>query len=361
MNAFYFVTDEVFAYAANAQALWLRKLWPDCHVHLFIERRDPTQPFPEILEPKIVYHYEELRGFLPTGLPQTKSWPHIVFYRLFAPRLLGQYRRVCYLDSDVLCMYADPILWSIDLPTGLAMVSDYATNESSPHDLKGMPRDEWLATINIKSGRYANSGMLLIDPALFSTYRFEDVLREYFENFPAATRFDQDFLNSYMDGKWTELGPRFNYQAGILELGYERIVDPVFIHFCRHVKPWYGKFQPWRAATDSRFYDYYARIFADAGINIADYARSFPMPKLRSTRYRFRAWLSRIGMPCKRERRERLKWNRKSLALQRYIDQGLRTGRFADERTRTSIPKTEIVPIFDGRFLRPDEDGVRGI
>lgn len=359
MNAFYFVTDEVFLYVANSQALWLRKLWPDCAVHLFVERRDATQVVDQVSDPQIFYHFEELAEFLPPGLPQTAGWPNIVFLRLFAPRLLLQYRRLCYLDSDILAMQSDNGFWDIDLPSGLGMVTDFATINTSPHDLKGLPRDAWLASINVTSGRYANSGMLLIDPTVFADYRFEDSLQLYFHKYPEAKRFDQDFLNSYLDGQWTELGPRFNFQAGVLELGYEQIVDPIFVHFCRFVKPWYGMRQPWRAPTDPRFYGIYARILADAGLQIDDYARQYPLSRWRQARYAIRRWRSTIGLPSGRERRERRKWQNRSDAFWHYVNEGLKVARFADESGRNEIPKTTLEPIFDGRFVRPEVDGTR--
>ncbi len=359
MNAFYFVTDEAFAYVANAHAQWLRTLWPDCDVHIFIERRDALKSIMEIQDERIIYHYEELSPFLPTGLPHSKYWPTIVFLRMFAPRLLQQYHRLCYIDSDILCMYRDDVLWNIDLPSGIGMVADYATIYRAPANIGEMPRDEWLASINVRSGRYANSGMLLIDPKIFSTYHFEDTLAGYFKEFPAADRFDQDFLNFYFDGVWTEIGPRFNYQAGIMEFGYERIIDPVFMHFCRPVKPWYGKEHKWRAATDPRFYGFYRTILENGGYDIRDYAREFPLPFIRRIRYSLRAWLSCHGYPSRRELRERAKWSRRAALLHEYVNNGLRDGRFADERTRVSIAETTIIPIFDGRFLRPASDGNR--
>ncbi|SFM92219.1 Glycosyl transferase family 8 [Thioclava dalianensis] len=261
MKAFYFVTDEACADVASAQAVWLTKLWSNVDIHLFIERRNRESSIREMRSPQIYYHYDKLSAFLPEGLPGSKAWPNVVYLRLFAPRLLKEYSRLCYLDSDVLCLHADPAFWEVPLQSGLGMVSDYDVHQNPPPDMSHMTRDAWLDAIGVSSGRYGNSGVLLIDPAVFSNYCVENALPEYFEKHPQANRYDQDFLNSYLDGQWTEFGPRLNYQAGLQSLGYERIIDPVFIHFCRHMKPWQKADPRWIAPSDPRFFEIYAQVF----------------------------------------------------------------------------------------------------
>lgn len=351
LNAFYFVTDEKFVDIASAQALHLRKIWPDCDVHIFLERRDSAFVPTQLDDTGILYHLDRLSGFLPAKLPDSKSWPNIVFLRLFAPRLLTQYDRLCYLDSDVLCMQSYPDLWTIPLPSGLGMVSDFATVYHAPFDLRGVSRDEWLASINVASGRYANSGMLLIDPKIFATYFFEHHLVKYFQDFPAADRFDQDFLNSFMDGKWTELGPRFNYQAAVLELGYTDIIDPVFIHFCRFEKPWWGQKENFVNPGHAKYTAIYDSILTAAGFDPAVFRSNRRLGAERRIKYALYRWLWAKGISSPRSKRMIGKWQKESSEFYRFLSESLSAGRFVDE-TRRSIPETAHRPWFDGRYAR---------
>ncbi|WP_164876110.1 glycosyltransferase family 8 protein [Falsirhodobacter deserti] len=294
---------------------------------------------------------DRLMPMLPAGLPGDAKWPNIVYLRLLAPQFLSGYTRLIYLDADVLCMKADPKVWGLALPSGLAMVSDYATLDRAPHDLKGMPRRAWLDSIGVKSERYANSGMLLIDPAVFAAHNFARLLPDYFARHPAAVRYDQDFLNSVFDGVWTELGPRFNYQATILEAGYTKAIDPVFVHFCRRQKPWWGQEDNWFSPTDPLYTEAYDRVLSNAGFDPQTYRRPNYVKFERRIKYAFYRWLGTRGIKVAREGRTIADWQRRSDFLYEFLNQGLRSGRFADE-SRTAIPRTAETPWFDGRFVK---------
>lgn len=343
------VVDEGLSDIAGAHALHLTELW-SCDVHIFVERRADVT-IREVEHPQITYHYDRLMPLLPKGLPGDAKWPNIVYLRLFAPRFLRDYERVLYLDADILCMKVDAALWDVPLPSGLAMVSDYATLDRAPHDLKGMPRKDWLHSIGVASDIYANSGVLLIDPVVFATLPFEMLLPAYFARHPAAARYDQDFLNAEFDGAWTELGPRFNYQATVLELGYTDIVDPVFVHFCRRQKPWWGQEDNFFSPTDPRFTIAYESVLSRAGFEPRAYRRANHVKAERRVKYKIYRWLGARGYAVSRARRSLEDWHRRSDALHDFLNAGLQAGRFADER-RTSLPRTSETPWFDGRFVK---------
>ncbi|HEY0275380.1 MAG TPA: glycosyltransferase [Paenirhodobacter sp.] len=369
MHAIYLVTDDRLADVAGVQAQRLAEQW-QCDIHIFVERRDPTRPVREFRsDARIIYHYEELGALVPPGLPEDRKWPRIVYMRLFAPSVLKQYDRLVYLDADILSLRAEPAVWQADLPSGLAAVSDIATLALAPHDLRGMPRDTWLASIGVTSRRYLNSGMLLIDTAKWNQIDFAAALTRYFASYPDAARYDQDFLAHLFDGSWTELSPRLNYQAYVMESGLTRAVSPVFVHFCRAQKPWYGDSLGWRAATDPTYTGIYQDMFRRAALNPDDYTRPNPVNVLRRARYRLRLWLRRVGIVTGRERRDLMAWRQRSDEFMHFMQNGLATGQFADEsRKRLDAPRCE--PVYDGRFAvgvenRPDltaqvKDGPRG-
>ncbi len=189
-HAIFFVVDEELADLAGAAAVQMSSLW-DCDFHIFVERRDPACTLREIGGGRIRYHYDRLARFLPAGLPEFGRWPRIVYLRLFAPQLLTGYRRVLYLDADTLAFEGDPAIWDVPLPSGLGAVDDLGLVATGP---EGCDRAAWLRGIGVTSGRYANSGVLLIDPALWVGTDFAAALSRFFAAFPGASYPDQDFL-----------------------------------------------------------------------------------------------------------------------------------------------------------------------
>lgn len=359
MHAIYLVTDETLVDIAGTQAKRIAEQW-NCDVHVFVERRDPKKPVSKFnYDGRVFYHYETLGQFLPDGLPEDQKWPRIVYLRVFVPRLLMQYDRLLYIDVDILSMRAEPSIWTIDLPAGLAAVSDLATLDKAPNDVKGISRTAWLETVGVSSGRYLNSGVLLIETAKWLKIDFAHALTAYFRDFPQAARYDQDFLSHLFDGIWSELSPRMNYQAYVLELGLTKAIDPVLIHFCRRQKPWHGPPRGWSAPTDPTYTAIYRELLQSDGLNPADYERPHTLSIIRRLRYGLRAWLGRrFGIVTARERRELSDWQASSDAFLRFVEDGLRHGSFVDEE-RTALTASRSAPIFDGRFAVAEESRLR--
>lgn len=351
MHAMYFVVDERLADMASAAASQMSRHW-DCDFHIFVERRCKDAQISEVGGDRIVYHYDRLSGFLPEGLPEFGRWPRIVYLRVFAPQLLNQYRRLLYLDADILAFGADAALWDVDLPDGLGAVADLPVLERGPH---GKDRAQWLADIGVQSGRYLNSGVLLIDPKIWNQIDFATLLPEYFAAHPMAEFPDQDFLAHTFDGRWVELSPRFNWLGGVLHWGLTRAVDPVFVHFCMVVRPWYGVQAPWLSPNDPSYVDCYDSVLTSVGYNLDPYRKTFRLPRLRSAKYAFLAWISKKGYMGRRERKKRKEWQVNHQFLRSYLEVGLREGRFAAE-TRRSLDVPNPDTFWDGRFVRVKDD-----
>ena len=348
MNAIYFVVDEDLADLASAAALQISTHW-DCDVHVFIERRDTKVPITEVGGGRIVYHFERLSGYLPEGLPETEQWPRIVYLRMFAPRALTGYRRLLYLDADILAFGTDTRLWDVPLPTGLGAVTDIFFLEHGPHNCD---RDEWLASIGVHSGRYFNSGVLLIDPQIWNRIDFEGLLQAFFAQFPDAMHPDQDFLAHIFDARWTELSPRFNWSGAVLSLGLTRAVAPVFIHFNGMDRPWHGRQAPWVSRNDPAHVATYERVLRNAGFDPRRYRKAYPQPSDQNARRMVRATLRRwIGIHDARAAKVCTKWAHRHAILRSFIEQGLSENRFAAERlTRLDVAKPR--PVWNGNYVR---------
>lgn len=351
MYAIYFIVNEEMADMASATALQMSLHW-DCDFHIFIERRDPSAPIREVGEGRITYHYEELGALLPDDLPEIGRWPRIIHLRFFAPRVLSGYHRVLYLDADILAFGADTSLWQVPLPHGLGAVDDLPMLFQGRHQ---MARGDWLAQIGVYSGKYANSGVLLIDPEIFNKTDFAVLLPKYFADFPKASLPDQDFLAHTFDGRWTVLSPRFNWQAGVLDWGLTRAVAPIFVHFCMAIRPWHGHPPDWHSPNNPEYVNLYEQVLHYAMFEPEQYYKNFSLPALRRTKYALLRWGDGYGLPSRRKTKRRAEWMQNHTHLRDYINAQLAEGGFAaDERTRLELSEPQI--FWDGRFIRIADD-----
>ncbi|MFI0395776.1 glycosyltransferase [Paracoccus jiaweipingae] len=352
MNAFFFVVDERLADIATAQALRIASLW-QTQVHIFVERRDPSARIRQAQDaPLIHYHYDRLLPFLPAGLPGSTAWPNIVYLRIFAPFVLSGYRRLIYLDADIHAQRALPAIWDVPLPSGLGAVCDCGVLDCPPPDVRG-ERADWLADISVRSGRYFNSGVLVIDPQIWTGIDFAARMPAYFATHPTVTRYDQDFLNHVFDGNWVELTPQMNCQAPMMICGLSDCVNPAFLHFSQYEKPWYGLPSGWRSAISRRFTLAFDQALQQAGFDPDAYRRDAGISGFRRLKYGLRRALSRAGLRLSKERRQRHDWHQRRATIAQHLAAGMAQGAFAGgDMAQTGLPAA--TPIFDGRFIRAE-------
>lgn len=162
-----------------------------------------------------------------SDLPLASGYPKAIFYRLLAPDLVvAETDRILYLDGDILCLGSIRFLAEVDLTSYvIAAVSDIDESVA----LRTGP-------LGLKSGKYFNSGMLLINVQRWAkeqvTQRVIDALAHLPLMFP-----DQDALNVvnegkvlYLDNCWNAINP--------LEDG-DSTVPIVLRHFAvQSAKPW---------------------------------------------------------------------------------------------------------------------------
>lgn len=346
-TAFYITVDDGYLGIGLAQARRLRRLW-GMDVHVFIEgsggvSRDDTG------EDGVFVHRNLMRDLIPDDLPSTKSWPRIVYGRIFAPFVMPRYDRLIYIDADVFPTFAAPEMLAVDLPGGIGAAQDGSTIAGAPHTV-GLSRDEWRQNIGLKTERYFNAGVMLIDHASWIATDFTAALTNFMRRYgPLARMQDQDFLNHHFQGRWTELSPRFNYQKAFFNYGYEKLFPPVFLHFSSFQKPW---LQPDNAdSVHGQFFPIYQEMFAQAGIDFHDYLKKTPQSAVRRWRTALRYKASQAGLVTGKERRQRKEWSEKSVAMFHKLAEDGAAGRYADmDFTLTDMPRPKLS--FDGRYLR---------
>lgn len=345
--AFYIIVDDKYLGLGVALARRLAGLWR-LDAHVFLENGGARE---EAMrgDDQVFLHRNLLQGMRPEGLPSTHNWPAIVYDRIFAPGLLTQYERLIYLDADIYPTVAAPELLNVPLPTGLAAVHDTAAVGASPR-AAGSDRDAWRQAIGLRSERYFNSGMLLIDPKIWAGTDFIGAMRDFFGRFGAGVHMpDQDFLNHHFQDRWTELSPRFNFQKALFNYGYEAVFDPVFIHFSSFQKPW---LKPDCAESPhGQFYPVYQRMMSEAEVDPQAYRGARRDSALRRLRRHIRSGLSDLGLRTGKERRQAAEWQRRAVALCEGFRLDAAAGRYADlDFAVTDMPRPRLS--FDGQYLR---------
>jgi len=183
-----------------------------------------------------------------------------IFTRLMIPATLrGIAETVLYLDADIICSGSIADLKKLDMREQvLAVVSD---------ELETTVKNR-CAALNIASGRYFNSGVMLIN---VTNWLAADVTRQVFQTLQDSRQSflhpDQDALNLVMGDNVLYIEERWNLRYNLeimLRKGQatEWLGDAVFMHFTGRVKPWlnwnlhvskalfvrYQNLTPWRDA-----------------------------------------------------------------------------------------------------------------
>lgn len=349
-HAFFLTVD--FAYLPLAYGLGRRLVdqW-DCDVHVFLEDVS-AEGYSGGGQKRVFVHVNRLEGMRPQGLPVTHNWPAIVYDRIFAPRLLAEYDRLIYLDADIYPLAPSSVALSVHLNHGLGAVQDSASVGYSPHGT-GLTRDAWRASIGLCSKRYFNSGVLLIDPSAWNRIDFASRLAHFVATHGQAVRMpDQDFLNWQFQDRWTELSPRFNFQKGLFNYGYERWFPPVFLHFSSFQKPWLGP--DCADSVQGQFHEPFRQMVRQAGLEPDVLTRPMYPSWSRRSRKAVRKALSTAGLPVGKERRLRAEWQSRAALLHDGFSEDLRLGRYADipAKRYPTGPMPCPTLTFDGQYLR---------
>ncbi|HEY5364820.1 MAG TPA: glycosyltransferase family 8 protein [Aestuariivirga sp.] len=180
-----------------------------------------------------------IEGKLPQKLIDNapKRFSAAAFLRLTLNEILDPtYKRVLYLDSDILALSPMAHIFKMDLGGKcLGAVEDYQSFPS----IFGSWKDHARA-IGLKTGeRYFNSGVLLIDwQQILKRKLLQTCLARIMAlpksggklNFP-----DQDVMNLVFAGQWHRMPTRYNLISIVSDYFPE---TPVFRHFTKDHKPW---------------------------------------------------------------------------------------------------------------------------
>lgn len=184
-----------------------------------------------IIDPSVFGEYVKFPSFA--------QYSAAIFTRLLIPNTLqGVTDRVLYLDSDILCVGGITELMSMDISDSIVAVV---------HDNGEETVRRQCANLNLRDGRYFNSGVLLIN---IDNWISRDITRSTMRTLLMSDRKfvfpDQDALNIVLDGRAKFIADKWNFQYNLnsfLNAGNFRmdtVCDAVFVHFTGRVKPWHA-------------------------------------------------------------------------------------------------------------------------
>lgn len=345
-NAVFLVSDTRYFDISKAVALAVQRIWA-CDVHLFVENGGEQEVCDQTGEDGFFVHENRLTKYIPKSAPVSDRWPLVIYGRIFAPTLMTRYHRVIYIDSDIYPVRAAPNVFDIELPSGLAAVQD-AAFVGLLSDPVTRNAEQWPASVGLTARAYFNSGVLVIDPKIWSTLDLSAKLDQFLVAYATKTVMpDQDFLNWLCEGKWVELSPAFNFQRDLLDFGYESAFNPVFIHFSGPDKPWHDAYSG--LSVHGQFAELYRKLFAAANLDMGEYKRKRPL-SLARLKTACRLAISALGYRTQKEKRARQLWQARAKRWDVYFANATGSNRFADMAVWAEHkPPTDLR--FDGDMI----------
>ncbi|MBM0744652.1 glycosyltransferase family 8 protein [Phormidium sp. CLA17] len=176
------------------------------------------------------------------------------YYRLAIPYVLSEgIHKVLYLDADLVCNAELTDLWNTninDFPLAACPIND----------------QERIDKLELASGRYFNTGVMLINLNKWMNDQVSIKAIEFIEQKPELIRFwDQDGINKIIDGGFKSLDAKWNNTIYMDRPVFRQVEGAAIIHFVGALKPWqkcsdtrkeiywnYLKMSPWSDAYLNR-------------------------------------------------------------------------------------------------------------
>lgn len=262
-----------------------------------LHRREPCRDYDlVILGPELpalpsdlghirLHRFEGDNPFAHRTLRQRRS--HASYLCLMLPELLPEYRRILYLDCDIVPNGPVGEVLGADLHgRALGAVRDaqqWRTPGRSPAEF---------SRLGLPAARYLNSGVLLFETSTWRAERWTEACIDAARNPELArgyVRNDQSALNLALRGEWTELSPVWNWQWTETTRYFADDAGARLIHFIGPKKPWRTDTLPPRLTA--AYGPFLARHFPEAPVAKA------PFPRVDRHRRAFlRHWLRAPAM-----------------------------------------------------------------
>jgi len=184
-------------------------------------------------------------------------YPPSALYRYAFNEILERaYQKVIFLDADIRVVGDISTLFGLDLEgQAFAAVPDVVIQS----DAVGQWRD-YLAGLGLDpSISYANTGVLVIDPARWEKEDLSGRVMRYVSQHAAACFLaDQSAVNALVRGEFTKLSPIWN-MLGVLwfRSDVDELLSPAVFHYSGSSKPWRPLTWPHDRAVSDLYRDFF--------------------------------------------------------------------------------------------------------
>lgn len=325
----FLVCDYNLSVPASALAKRLATMW-NIDVHIFVELSDSiSEAVEEVTDERVTYHYDELYLNQMDILPNHPRFSRAAWGRLFAPNLLAQYRRLLYVDVDILPGPLQCDLSQVHLPYGIAMVRDAGRLDFKQAINTSRCNNGFAASPLV--GKYFNSGVILFDPSNWDHLYLCENLEKYCEEGRVHSQYpDQDFINAVFAGKIMELSPNLNYQFPFMNLGLIASGRPTIRHFNSTSKPFHLSGSYGTPEPIVRVLDEYRQMLNEAKLTVFPVKNPNSPDLFRQMKGKFRYLLDRFGVVTTKKRNLDEIWSNMRCDALNYIREGFENDIFLD-------------------------------
>ena len=156
------------------------------------------------------------------------------FYRLFLSDLYYDDLDFVYLDSDIVCVN-DP---SQIIKTQFLEIKKNNNFIGFADELYRHQYEEPFKRLNMSSNKYFNAGVMLVNLMNWNKNNLTEKSKLYINELQNKAKYwDQDILNSLIDGNYLSLLPELNYRTSYIDQKTE-LDSQIFIHYSGKSKPW---------------------------------------------------------------------------------------------------------------------------
>ena len=197
-------------------------------------------------QPDVLISFQNIFELIKSYMPRLYSRAHFsmeMYFRWWTAEVFPQFEKALYLDCDTIVFCDLAALFVTDLKmSAVGGVTDFAT----PAVCKRIARQ-----LGLLPEQYINTGVLLINSAVWRSEHLLDALLLKLEQFPVLSCPDQDILNIVCKGQITYLDAGWNVQwqhlwdtendhltPPFLNMFLAAIEHPNILHFTSPKKPW---------------------------------------------------------------------------------------------------------------------------
>ena len=178
------------------------------------------------------------------------------FYRLYLSKLLSDKTfNLIYLDGDVLCLN-DPLQFLKKQFVNMKLLN---LSFGFVDELYRFQDDEPFKRLEMNNDKYFNAGVMLLNLDDWHNKNFTEIALSKIDDLKGRAKFwDQDILNSLVDGRYLSLDKSINFKTSIRK----RKIDTkniIFLHYSGKSKPWQvgGYFEE----LGSEYHKYYNELY----------------------------------------------------------------------------------------------------